>query len=157
MHIEPLPPGEAHRLIPLLQDLHNLHVAHQPARYPAEPQDQSLIEWLQEWLADDAVTALTAQSPQGALLGYVIFGVEERPALPIRFAERRLMVHHIAVGPPFRRMGVGTALLAEVKHRAKALGASSIATSYAPFNRASEALFSSIGLEPVTIFAESRC
>jgi len=32
MKILNLPASEAGRLIPLLQDLHSLHVAHQPAR-----------------------------------------------------------------------------------------------------------------------------
>lgn len=156
MKIQQLPPNEAARLVPLLQDLHSLHVAHHPDRYQAEPKDETLTDWLQDWLQEDSITALTAQSPQGALMGYVVFGLEDRPALPVRFGARSLMVHHIAVAAPFRRIGVGAALLAEVQLRAKALKVTSIATSYAPFNTASQALFASIGLEPITIFAERR-
>lgn len=156
MHIQNLPPSEAARLIPLLQDLHRLHVAHQPDRHPENPDDLHLTQWLSDWLQQDGITALEAQSPQGALLGYLIYELEQRPALPIRKAEHRLMVHHIAVAQPFRRMGVGTALLTEVKRRAKTHDVDTIATSYAPFNTASQGLFSGMGLEPVTVFAEWR-
>lgn len=156
MQIEELAPRDAPRLIPLLQDLHSLHATRQPERYPADPDEQQLTSWLETWLGEETVTALAAQSPQGALLGYVIFGLEQRPALPLRKGSRRVMVHHIAVASAFRRMGVGSALLAEVKTRATAMEADSIATSYAPFNTASQALFRGIGLEPAIIFAEAQ-
>lgn len=156
MKIRELPASEATRLIPLLQELHALHVEHQPARYVAEPADGDLARWLQGWLQEDGVKALIAESPQGALLGYVIIGIEHRPPLPVRFEENRLMVHHIATAPAFRRMGVGLALLTSVKQQAEAAGIKAIATTYAPFNSASKALFQSIGLEPVMTFAEWR-
>lgn len=156
MKILDLPPSEAARLVPLLQDLHALHVEHQPARYPAAPTEAELERWLQGWLQQETVTALVAESPKGALLGYVIFEIEHRPPLPVRFEESRVMVHHIATVSAFRRMGVGLALLHAVKQRAEAAGIKVIATTYAPFNSASKALFQSIGLEPVTIFAEWR-
>ncbi|MEP4035991.1 GNAT family N-acetyltransferase [Pseudophaeobacter sp.] len=156
MKILDLPPSEAARLIPLLQDLHDLHVTHQPARYPAAPSDAALGQWLQDWLQEEAITALIAESPQGALLGYVIFGIEHRPPLPVRFEETRVMVHHIATAAAFRRMGVGLALLNAVKHRAKSQSINTIATTYAPFNTASAGLFQSLGLQPVMTMAEWR-
>jgi ribosomal protein S18 acetylase RimI-like enzyme len=156
MKILPLPPKDAARLVPLLQDLHVLHVQHQPARYPANPKDQILADWLQDWLSRESLTALIAESPQGALLGYVIYGVETRPHEPLRSGETRCMIHHIAVTKAFRRMGVGLALLHEVKRQAKCQNVDSIATSYAPFNTASAGLFQSLGLQPVLTTAEWR-
>ncbi|MCD9148910.1 GNAT family N-acetyltransferase [Pseudophaeobacter flagellatus] len=156
MEILDLPPSEATRLIPLLQELHALHVEHQPARYPAAPSDAALGQWLQDWLQAEDITALIAESPQGALLGYVLFGIEHRPPLPIRLEETRVMVHHITTAKAFRRMGVGQALLTAVKQRAKALAIDSIATTYAPFNSASAGLFESQGLQPVLTMAEWR-
>ncbi|OIQ45953.1 MAG: GNAT family N-acetyltransferase [Roseobacter sp. MedPE-SW] len=156
MKILDLPAIEAGRLIPLLQELHGLHVAHHPARYPASPSDAELQHWLQDWLAQDSVTALIAESPQGALLGYVIFEVEHRPPLPVRFKETRVMVHHIIAAKAFRRMGVGLALLNAVKHQAKSQGINTIATTYAPFNTASAGLFQNLGLQPVITVAEWR-
>lgn len=156
MKIIDIPAPDAHRLVPLLQDLHALHVAHQPERHSATPKDQDLSDWLQEWLTAPNAQALAAESPTGALLGYAIFDVEDRPALPIRPAERRAMLHHISVAEAWRRMGVGKALLEEVKSRALAEGAGVVATSYASFNTASAALMKSMGLEPVLTLAEWR-
>ncbi|WP_417713023.1 GNAT family N-acetyltransferase [Pseudophaeobacter arcticus] len=156
MEILDLPPGEASRLIPLLQDLHALHVEHQPARYPAAPSDAALGQWLHEWLQQEDITALIAESPQGALLGYVLFGIEHRPPLPVRFEETRVMVHHIITAKDFRRMGVGQALLTAVRQRAEAQGIGTIATTYAPFNKASAGLFESQGLRTALTMAEWR-
>lgn len=127
MKIIDLDADQAARLVPLLQDLHALHVAHQPERHLPEPTNASLEHWLQDWLAQEGITALLAESPQGAPLGYLVYAVEDRPALPIRAAERRIMVHHISVAEPFRRMGVGQALVSEVKRRAQERGIGIIA------------------------------
>jgi len=156
MKIEPLAPKQAHALVPLLQDLHALHVTHQPARYPANPAPAALADWMQDWLAQPQTAALAAVSPTGAVMGYLVYDIEDRAALPVRAAERRAMVHHIAVAEPFRRIGVGKALMAEMKRRALADGASVIGVTYAPFNTASAALMRCIGLEPVTTVAEWR-
>ena len=156
MRISPLDPHEAPRLVPLLQDLHALHVAHQPARYPADPAPDALTLWLQEWLSQPQTFALVALSPQDAVMGYLIYEVEDRAALPVRAAERRAMVHHIAVAKPFRRIGVGKALMVEMKRRALADGATVIGVTYAPFNTASAGLMQSMGLQPVTTVAEWR-
>ena len=156
MKITNIPANEAHRLLPLLHDVHALHVEHQPGRHVAEPSDADLTEWLQDWLTQDGIQALGAESPQGALLGYAIWGLEQRPALPVRAAETRAMLHHISIAPAWRRMGVGKLLVSAVKERALDQGATVIATTYAPFNTASGALMQSMGMEPVLTMAEWR-
>lgn len=156
MKIQDLPSKEAIRIVPLLRDLHALHVQEQPKRFLASPTEQELELWLQDWLSQPKTHAIAAESPQGAIMGYTIFVEENRPWLPVRAQETRLMIHHLAVHSPFQRMGVGTALITEARKRAISLDVSSIGTSYAPFNAASAALFSRLGLEPVLTFAEWR-
>ncbi|MFW8636943.1 GNAT family N-acetyltransferase [Cribrihabitans pelagius] len=156
MKIIDVPPAEAPRLLPLLKELHALHVAHQPARHVADPEDGALAAWLQDWLSSADAFALAAEDPQGALLGYLIFTLEVRPALPVRAAETRVMLQHIAVAEAHRRQGVARALMAEMKARAAARGVTVIATTYAPFNTASAALMQRMGLEPVLTVAEMR-
>jgi GNAT superfamily N-acetyltransferase len=156
MKITDIPASEAHRLLPLLHDVHALHVAQQPERYTAHPADADLATWLQDWLSQDNVFALGAESPQGALLGYAIWELEQRPALPVRAAETRAMLHHIAIAEAWRRMGVGKALISTLKERATEQDATVVATTYAPFNTASGALMQSMGMEPVLTMAELR-
>ncbi|TNJ48625.1 GNAT family N-acetyltransferase [Phaeobacter sp. B1627] len=156
MKITPLAATEAAVLVPLLQDLHALHVAHQPERYPADPDPQELARWMQDWLSTPGTTALVARSPQNAVMGYLVYEIENRPALPVRLAERRAMIHHIAVAPPFRRIGVGKALMDVTKRQALADGATVIGVTYAPFNTASASLMRRLGIEPVLTYAEWR-
>jgi GNAT superfamily N-acetyltransferase len=154
MHLHSLPAHEAATLVPLLQDLHDLHVAHHPERYPADPCPQVLTTWLTEWLTDDMVHALVAESPTGTIMGYVIWEFQERSASPLTTGGARAMVHHVMVAAPFRRLGVGKALLKAVRDQAQTEGAVRIAASYAPFNTASAALMASMGMQAATIHAE---
>ena len=156
MKIIDIPASDAARLVPLLQDLHALHVAHQPDRHKADPCDKDLVAWLGKWLAAEGLYALGAESPQETLLGYLIFQIEHREALPIRAAETRAMLHHIAVQEAWRRMGVGKALITEMKAKVRAQGIEIITATYAPFNAASAALMAGMGLAPVLTVAEWR-
>jgi len=156
MKIIDIPASDAHRLLPLLQDVHALHVDHQPGRFAANPEDTELAAWLQDWLSHETVFALGAESPQGALLGYAVWELEKRPALPIRAAETRAMLHQISIAPAWQRMGVGKLLVSAMRERALTCGATVVATTYAPFNAASGALMQSMGLEPVLTVAEWR-
>ncbi|AHD00327.1 GNAT family N-acetyltransferase [Leisingera methylohalidivorans] len=156
MKVIEIPAAEAGRLLPLLQDLHALHATHQPERHIPQPGSADLTEWLQDWLKEETVFALAAESPQGALLGYLIYELQDRPALPIRAAETRAMLHHISVTEAWRRMGVGKALVEAMRTRALAAGATVIAATYAPFNTASAALLQGMGMDPVLTMAEWR-
>ena len=156
MRIIDIPASEAARLVPLLQDLHALHVTHQPARHTTTPDQQELEGWLHDWLATEGVFALGAESPQGALLGYLIYQIEHREALPVRAAETRATLHHIAVQDVWQRMGVGKALVEKMKAEICAKNVPVIVTTYGTFNEASAALMTSMGLQPVLTVAEWR-
>lgn len=156
MKITRIPAEQAERLVPLLSELHALHVVHQPERYKADPDEDALISWLSDWLTKDNVVALGAESPTGGLLGYAIYEIEERPDLPVVSGGKRAMLHHIAVAPAMRRMGIGQALVAEVRAAAQAAGAKALRTTYAPFNEASAALMQAMGLRPSVIVAEQQ-
>ncbi|CUH99689.1 GNAT family N-acetyltransferase [Leisingera aquaemixtae] len=156
MKIIEVPAADAERLVPLLQDLHALHVAYQPERHIPAPGSDGLAGWLQGWLGAETIFALAAESPQGTLLGYLIYELQDRPALPLRPAETRAMLHHISVTGAWRRMGVGKALVEAMKARALDAGATVIAATYAPFNTASAALMKGMGMEPVLTMAEWR-
>ena len=156
MKIIEIPASKAVRLVPLLQDLHALHVTHQPDRHTANPCANDLEVWLGDWLAAEGMFALGAESPQGALLGYLIYQVEHCKALPVRAAETRAKMHHIAVQEAWQRMGVAKALMAAMKAQVSAQDITVITTTYAPFNAASAALMSGMGLEPVLTTAEWR-
>ncbi|UWR01695.1 GNAT family N-acetyltransferase [Ruegeria conchae] len=155
MSIATICPSQAHRLLPLLQQVHDLHVQNQPQRYAPLPDDKEVVSYLSEWLSHDAVVALGYEENQ-ILLGYAIFELEKRAATPFRRAETRAMLHHISVDTKHRRKGIGLALINEVRARLLADGGDVLATTYATFNTPSAELMARAGLNPLISFAEWR-
>jgi ribosomal protein S18 acetylase RimI-like enzyme len=156
MKITDITDRDAGRIVPLLRDLHAQHAEEQPLRYPSAPADSDIADWLSDWMEKDGIQAIAAQSPVGALMGYAIYEIEDQPHLPVMRGGKRIQLHHIAVDPPFRRLGVGQALVTEVKSRCQTLGIDTLTTSFAVFDTASAGLMSSMGLQPVTTVAEWR-
>ncbi|MEX0316785.1 MAG: GNAT family N-acetyltransferase [Ruegeria sp.] len=155
MSIIEIPAAEAHRLIPLLRQVHDLHVLHQPRRFSPFPADSEIAPWLADWLAQPDIHALGYETV-GKLAGYAIYEIERRPASPLRPAETRAMLHHVSVDAEHRRQGIGTALIAAIRDRLDPDDIPVIATTYASFNLASAALMAASGFEPAVIFAEWR-
>ncbi|MBO9449266.1 GNAT family N-acetyltransferase [Tropicibacter sp. R16_0] len=155
MLIRPLLLDEAERLLPLLHQVHALHVAHQPERYPPLPAEEETLAWLTGWLHGKAMHTLVAET-NGTLCGYAIYEIEHRPAIPVRHAETRGMLHHISVDAHHRRQGIGRALIAAMKTQLAKDGIKIIATTYASFNDASAQLMAQAGLVPKTVYAEWR-
>lgn len=155
MIIRPLAPDETPKLLPLLHQVHALHVHHQPDRYPPLRDDTETLAWLSGWLASDNVHCLVAEE-DGTLCGYATYEIEHRPAIPVRRAETRAMLHHISVDAAHRRKGIGRALIADMRTRLAQDGIGIIATTYANFNQPSARLMADAGLSPKTIFAEWR-
>ncbi|MEM7318222.1 MAG: GNAT family N-acetyltransferase [Pseudomonadota bacterium] len=155
MSIFDIPAKDAQRLIPLLHQVHNLHVLHQPARYRALPDDESLADWLSDWLAAPGLTAL-GYARDKDLVGYLIYEVEKRQPTPFRASETRFMLHHICVDAMHRRKGIAKMLIAELDARARAEKADVLGVTYATFNITSAALMVQAGFSPAYIYAEHR-
>ncbi|WP_171209910.1 MULTISPECIES: hypothetical protein [unclassified Ruegeria] len=85
MPVRQLLPAQAHRLLPLLHQVHDLHLAHQPARYAKLPGDRQMAPHMQTWPSMPDVYAL-GYLQAGDLLGYVVYEIEHRPATPFRTA-----------------------------------------------------------------------
>ena len=147
-------PQDAGAILPLLAQVHALHVAERPHAYVADPDPEAVEAWLRGWLSDTDVTALLAEAEDGAAAGYLIFTVQRRPASVLRPARVRCMLEHVGVDAPLRRRGVGAALIADMRRRARAAGADHVATIHAQFNEASAALMASAGLTPAYALRE---
>lgn len=155
MTITRLPAAEAHLLVPLLRQVHDLHSARQPLRYAPTPDAGVLAEWLHDWLLHAHVVALVArQGPE--VQGYAAVEIESRPASLFHPGESRGVLHHISIDAAHRRQGIGTALVQAVQAHLLQRDIPTLVTSYASFNTASARLMARCGLHPVTIRAEWR-
>lgn len=155
MSIITIPPSEAHRLLPLLHQVHNLHRTNQPERYAPLPDDTSMASHLSEWLLRPDLSALGYQVGPD-LVGYAIFEIERRAATPFRASETRAVLHHICVDKKCRRKGVGSALIGEIRSALLCAGGDVMTATVAEFNTASAALMSRAGLRPVMVMSEWR-
>jgi ribosomal protein S18 acetylase RimI-like enzyme len=155
--IRPLDAAEAGAIVPLLHQVQALHVAAHPDLFRADVADADIASELTDWLARDGVSALVAASPEGALVGYLICEIEDRPATALMVeVRRRAVLHHIAVDAAWRRRGVATRLVAALRARLRDEGITRVRTVYYAFNDASAALMRSAGLVPLMITAEGE-
>ena len=154
MTITELPAAQAHRLVPLTQQVQAVHSAAEPDRYVTDPDPQAVARFLEAMLSAPGMTALVAGPPEQPT-GYAILEIVDRPASALQHAERRAVLHHICVDAAHRRQGIARALIAAVRVRAQAADADRLWTSYAAHNAASAALMTSAGLVPSTIFASA--
>ena len=145
--------GEAACILPLLEQVHALHVEARPDHFPADPNRDELLAFLRDWLSRDGTTALVAFGADGTALGYLIHEVETRPPSLLRHGQRRRMLHHISVDQGRRRSGIGLALIEAMKARLRAQGIARVATIHGAFNAPSAALMRKAGLAPLNIIA----
>ncbi|MFA3918146.1 GNAT family N-acetyltransferase [Ruegeria hyattellae] len=103
--------ADAHRLLPLLHQVHDLHVAHLPARYRPITKDQDAVDWLADWLSRNEVHAFGAEL-KSDLVGYAILEIEHKPATVLKHVRSRAMLQHVCVDADHRRRGVAKALFA---------------------------------------------
>lgn len=151
--ITTLPPARAVVLEPLLRQVHDLHVAHQPQHYLPTPAAPVLRGFLTDWLAQPQVTALVAGDVD-APVGYLVFEEERRAASVLKPAVHQAVLHHICVDAAHRRQGIAAALIAQMRMLCRDAGIPCIWVTYAAFNAASARTMAQAGLDPITIVAD---
>lgn len=145
--ITELPAKQAHLLVPLLRQVHALHVAHMPDQYAPITDDGAVAAFLSDWLSRDEVTALIT-GPTDAPHGYLVYQIENRSASVLHPGACRAVLEHICVDAPMRGQGLGSALIRAMRSRLPEQGATWISTTYAVFNTASARLMAANGLAP---------
>ncbi len=155
MTIQDIRPDQARLILPLLHQVHDLHLEHQPERYAVLPPDAELADYLQSWLMQPNLFTV-GFFERDKLLGYAIFEISRRPASPFHPVDTRAVLHQISVDRAARRRGIGTALLEAVKSRLRLVGGSVLTASVASFNAPSQALMAHSGLNHSLTIMEWR-
>ncbi|WP_372574250.1 GNAT family N-acetyltransferase [Ruegeria jejuensis] len=155
MDIVELQSPDAPRLMPLLHQVHDLHVNHLPTRYRPIARDPEAVDWLTDRLARDGVHSFGA-IVEGELAGYAVLEIEHKPGTVLKHPRTRAMLQHICVDAAHRKCGVAKALFEAAKAHLAPMGIREYGTTYASFNRASAALIASLGFHPALIYAEYR-
>ncbi len=153
MTIRTLPPAQIGQIIPLLTQVHELHVSQRPDHYSRLENTQAVLKWLQDWSATSALVTLVC-GPPDALTGYLIYKVERRDASVLKPAIHRAVLEHICVDQAHRRTGLGRALIRAMRNNLRDEGVAKISVTYATFNKASAALIAREGFIPAYVQAE---
>jgi ribosomal protein S18 acetylase RimI-like enzyme len=107
-------------------------------------------DWRQATLRDPHYVPdldLVAVGPEGDLAGFCVSWIT--PPLASLAGQRLAQVEPLGVLPEHHRKGLGRALLLEVFHRAKALGAHRIEVDAESYNDASCGTYEALGFQPV--------
>ncbi len=155
LKISELHPQNSSSIVPLVQQVQQIHVNEYSHVFRADIPEIELIKFLESWLSKDNVTALIASNSGQKPLGYLIFEIQKREMTTLKKPSRTCIIHHIAVDTSFRQKGVAKMLIEAMKQRIELLDVDSIAAEYYAFNQSSAALMRSIGLQISSIKVDS--
>ena len=128
--------------------VHTVHVAWAPETFEADPAPDALIDFLTGRLSDPNSHFAIARV-DGDDIGYIWFERQERPGTVFTKPFLRLYVHHIAVDPSRRSLGVGTALMAYLETEAVSAGISTLALGAWSVNEDAIGFFKARGYAPM--------
>lgn len=142
--IRTLPPSEARLLLPLNAVVQDIHAQARPDLFCSDPPDDALERFFSDWLRRDGVFAVVSEDADGPN-GYALFEQEDRAGSVLLKAERRGVLHHIAVAPHARRQGIARSMTEFGKVRLKEAGCTRLCASYHAFNTGSRGLMAHLG------------
>jgi ribosomal protein S18 acetylase RimI-like enzyme len=144
-HVRAARPADVGLVAQLNQHVQQLHVAAEPNDFrPIVPQQAE--PFFNDLLASPVNVIFIAEESDKTL-GYVWAQETQRGTSPLTKPVRTLYIHHIAVDPEQRHMGVGRALVLSVEEEASKRHIDRTALDHWSFNEHAQAFFASMGYE----------
>ena len=128
----------------LCQTVQALHAQHHPRIFKASVDPLAVERHFREVVAAPA-NRIHLALVDGRAAGYAWISLDDKAESPFTRARRQLFVHHLSVEPPYRRMGIATALVQLIEHEARDHHASLICLATWDFNDEAFALFRKAG------------
>lgn len=138
--------ADAERLAQLNASVHAPHLRERPEFFRAtDPRE--LGDWFRE-LLDKPTTRCWLAEVGAAAAGYLLMREHQRAATPFCHERHRHEIEQIGVEAPFRRRGIGLALLQTALAAAAETAASEVELASWSCNEAAHALFARAGFTP---------
>jgi aminoglycoside 3-N-acetyltransferase I len=128
----------------LFRDVQELHATHLPERFKLPAGDATEAQWLADVFAGPHAYVLIAEE-EGRIAGNLVAQEVRREASIIRPSLHYFSLEHMVVARPFRRRGVGTALLRALFAEAATRGIQSVELEVWSFNDTAQRFFARHG------------
>jgi ribosomal protein S18 acetylase RimI-like enzyme len=138
--------GDAALLARLNASVHARHLQARPDFFKAAQQEE-VVDWFQSLLAKASTRCWLAEIGAEPV-GYLLMREYQRPENIFCLARHWHEIDHIAVEAPFRRRGIGRALVQTALAAARATGARDVELASWSFNAQAHALFQRCGFLP---------
>jgi ribosomal protein S18 acetylase RimI-like enzyme len=149
MEIRPAVPEDVPAVLPMVQNLADLHQAWDPERYAYLAEiGQRYRSWLTQRAADPRSVFFVAEAESGKLAGFCVATVEGE--IPIYRVSEVGFVHDMWVEEAYRHEGVGRQMTMRLIERFREIGVRQIRLETAEANEAARGLFASCGFRVVT-------
>jgi shikimate dehydrogenase len=139
-------PADAPALADLNDHVQLLHAGARPDQFSTV--DHAAAQEFFTSILADAETLAWLADHDGRPVGYLYAVEVHRAANPFPTELHTLYVHHLAVAPTARRLGVGSALLRAAEEHAQGAGLSGLRLDSWSFNSEAHAFFRLLGFEP---------
>ena len=134
----------------LNRDVQRLHAAMEPDVFKSDTDNEEVAAFFAATLALPENHVRVADTPSGPK-GYVWFEIQERPETPLKFARRRIYIHHLSVQASARRQGIASALLNHVEGEALTRGIKDVALDAWAANVSARSFFTARGFAPFNL------
>jgi ribosomal protein S18 acetylase RimI-like enzyme len=147
-------PADADEICAVLSECDDLHIAALPAVFrPPDPPIRTR-EAISDLLTDERAALLVAEQ-EGQIAGAVLAYLREAEG-PLLVPHRYVVVDVISVGAPYRRCGVGRALMEGIHDWAHEQGADRVLLNVWAFNRRAVAFYRRLGYRTILRRMERR-
>lgn len=145
MNIRQAKRSDLDALVRLNRDVQEMHVRFRPAEFrPANHCDTA--DALAEIIDDDRFRVSVAED-NGTATGYVIVEFRHQSESAFKCSWECLLIHQIAVAPPYRRKGVATALLQHAQGLAAQAGLTRLEIDVYAANQDAKAFYAARGFQ----------
>jgi len=133
-------------LLAEVDELHRIHLPWMFKKPPAEPRSTAFFEQLIE--SEDSALLVAEVGP--TLVGVATALLRNSPDFALFVSQRWCVLDNIAIVRPWRRRGIGSALIRHAEQWAQARGANWIELGVYEFNETARSFYRSLGYAPVS-------
>jgi ribosomal protein S18 acetylase RimI-like enzyme len=150
LHIRAATNDDLALLAQLNEPVQSLHAALYPADFKGNVDAANVASFFERAAAKPESSIAIAEQ-DGLPVGYIWFDISARPENAFKPPQSFVYIHHVSVAADARRRGVGSAMLAYAKEKARAAGAEEVRLDTWIANVEAQRFFEAHGFAPFIV------